>query len=71
MPASAEVIEILRDALAAAERGEITDVFLLYGLAGDYGCAYHTLDFDDLLLQLGSEQLYLRARQGRADDRRH
>lgn len=68
---SAEVIEILREALESAERGEITDVFLLYGLRGDYGSAFHTLDFDDLLLQIGTEHLYLRARQGRADDRHH
>jgi hypothetical protein len=66
-----DVVAILRDALAAAERGEITDLFLLYGLRGEYGSAYHTHDFDDLLLQIGSEHLYLKARQGRADDSRH
>jgi len=71
MPADPELVAILRDALAAAERGEITDLFVLYGLRGEYGSAWHTGDMDDLVLQLGSEHLYLRARQGRADDTRH
>lgn len=50
-----------RAAMEAAERGEITDVFLLYGLRGDYGSAWYAHDFDDLVLQIGTEHLRLRA----------
>lgn len=67
-----EVVAILRDLLEAAERGQIADVFVIYREpGGEYGSAFWTHDFEDLLVQIGTEHLYLRGRQGRADDTRH
>lgn len=67
-----EVIAILTDLLNAAEKGVITDVFVVYREGGgEYGSAFWTDDVDDLLVQIGTEQLCIRACVERADEPRH
>ncbi|MGY3265818.1 hypothetical protein [Lysobacter sp. HA35] len=67
-----EVVAILRDLLDAAERGTVTDVFVVYReKTGEYGSAFWTFDLDDLLVQIGTETIYIRGRVERPDDSRH
>lgn len=50
-----DTVALLREALEAAERGELQDVFLLSrDDAGEWDSSYNTDDLPDLLYELGT-----------------
>lgn len=66
-----EVVAILTDLLAAAERGAVVDLFVVYReRAGEYGSAFWTHDLEDLLFQVRTETIYASGKADR-DDPRH